>query len=89
MFVQKLKWAAKKIMKANRGKWRTLSTGEKVLKVIIILLKLALIVFCGAAIFAIILGVWIAFSLMGGIVDAVNGQIWRSHVYRNRRRYYW
>lgn len=88
MLAQKLRKAAAKIKKANKGKWGTLSTGEKVLKVVLILIKLAIIASLGVIIFAIALACWVAFGIFSGMTDAVSDQIQRSYDYRHRGNYY-
>ena len=85
---RKLRKGADKISKVNHGKWRMLSTGEKVLKVVLWGIKLAILVFIGAWILAVILGCWIAVGLMNGITEAVDGQIQRSYDFRHRDRHY-
>lgn len=82
-----LRNGANKISKANRGKWRTLSTGEKVIKVVLSVIKLGIILSLGVVTFGIILSVYVAVSIMSGLTGAVNGQIERSYNYRHRN--YW
>ncbi len=89
MLKEKLRRGIAKIKKANRGKWSSLNTGEKVIKVLLILLKIALAVYFGLVVIAVLLGVWVAFGIMSGITGAVNDQIQRSYEFRHRRRYYW
>lgn len=86
---EKLRKGAAKIKKANRGKWRYLSTGEKVIKVILTLLKLALIAYFGLVVIAIIFAIVVAFGIMDGITGAVNDQVRRSYDFRHRNRYYY
>lgn len=88
MLAQKLRKGGEKISKINRSKWGALSTGEKVGKLVIWAIKLAIIACFGVAAIAIALGVWVAFGIMSGITGAVNGQIERSYNYRHRGRYY-
>lgn len=89
MLREKLRKGAAKIKKANRGKWKYLSTSEKVIKVILIFLKLALIVYFGLVVLAVIFAFWAAFGIMGGITDSVNDQVRRSYEFRHRNRYYY
>ena len=88
MLAQRLRKGGEKICKINRSKWRTLSTGEKAVKLVLWTIKLAIVAFFGVAAIAIALGVWVAFGIMSGITGAVNGQIERSYNYRHRGRYY-
>lgn len=88
MLAQKLRKGAQKIKKANRGRWGTLSSGEKVLKVILTLLKLGIIFCCGSLVVCIIIAAWIAFGIMSGLTGAVNDQVQRSYDYHHRGRYY-
>lgn len=89
MLAQKLRKGAQKIHKANKGKWRTLSTGEKILKVILTLIKLALIVWMGAVVFVLILAAWAAFAIMSGITGAVDQEVQRTYYNRRRNTHYW
>lgn len=84
---QKLRKGADKISKANRGKWSTLSTGEKVIKIVLWTIKLAIISFFGVIAVAVVLGCWVAFGIMSGLTGAIDGQIQRSYNYRHRG--YW
>lgn len=86
---EKIRKAALKVKKVNHGKWRDLSTGEKVLKVVLWLIKLALVCVFGLVALAIFLGIVVATGIMGGLTDAVNGQIQRSNDYRHRNRPYY
>lgn len=81
-----LRKGADKISKANRGKWRTLSTGEKVIKVVLWCIKLAIIATLGLGALAIAAGIWVAFGIMSGLTGAVDDQIQRSYNYRHRNR---
>ena len=82
--------AIQKLRKVNKGKWKTLSTGEKIAKVVLRLVELALFLMFGLIVLVIIGGFWIAFGLMGGINDAVYGQIERSNrKYRGDDTYYY
>lgn len=89
MLAQKLRKGAQKIHKANKEKWRTLSTGEKVLKVILTLIKLALMIWMGAVVFVLILAVWAAFAIMSGITGAVDQEVQRTYYNRHRNNHYW
>ena len=86
---EKIRSCFKKVKKVNHGKWKDLSTGEKILKVILWLIKLALVCVFGLFALAIFLGVVIAMGVMGGLTDAINGQIQRSNDYRHRNGPYY
>lgn len=88
MLSQKLRRAARKIQKANRGKWGTLSTGEKVLKVVLTLIRLAIIVSLGMVVFTIGLAIWVAVGIMQGFTGAVDQEVNRAYDRWNRPRYY-
>lgn len=77
-----------KLRKVNRAKWKTLSVGEKIVKVVLCLMKIAMVICFGLGALIIIGGCWIAFGLMGGINDAVYGQIERSNRMRYNRWYF-
>lgn len=83
---EKLRRAGNKVKKANHGKMRDLSTGEKIIKVILILIKIALVATVGLFFGVIILSVVIAVSIMNGMTGAVNDQIVRSWNWRHRNR---
>ena len=83
---EKLRKAGKKMKKANHGKMKDLSTGEKVIKVILILIKIALIATVGLFIGIVILAAVIAVGIMNGMTGAVNDQITRSWNYHHRDR---
>ena len=91
MLENALRKGADKIIKANHGAWKTLSTGEKVIKVIIQLvlwaIKITLVLSVGAVVAGIALGVWFAFILIDGAAGAIDGQIDRSNAYKERRRW--
>lgn len=83
---EKLKRAGDKVKKANHGRMRDLSTGEKVIKIVLILIKIALVATVGLFIGVFILAAVIAVGILNGMTDAVNDQITRSWNYHHRDR---
>lgn len=81
---EKIRRAAAKIKKANHGRWKELSTGEKIIKAVLWLIKIALVCVFGLAIGIIILSCVIAVGIMNGITGAINGQVRRSWDYHHR-----
>ncbi len=83
---EKLRKAAAKVKKANHGRMRDLSTGEKVIKIILILIKIALVVTAGLFIGIFILAAVVAVGIMNGMTGAVKDQIARDWNWRHRNR---
>lgn len=77
----------RKLRKVNKSKWRVLSAGEKIIKVVLWLMKITIVIFFGLLGLVIIGAFWIAFGIMGGINDAVYGQIERSNRMKYNRWY--
>lgn len=87
---EKVKSAVRKVQKVRKVKWKMLTTGEKVLKIAMWALAAFLICTVGVAIGIIVLAIWIAVGVMGGMTGAVNDQIRRDYEYRHRpRNDYW
>ena len=87
---EKVKSAVGKVQKVRKTKWKMLTTGEKVLKIAMWALAAFLICTVGVAIGIIVLAIWIAVGVMGGMTGAVNDQIRRDYEYRHRpRNDYW
>lgn len=86
---RKLRKMRQKIYKVRKCKWSTLSTGEKVLKVLFTLLKIAAFIYLGAAAIAIVLGIYVALSLMSGMAEAVDVSIQSCRNCRQSHRYYY
>lgn len=62
-----------KVRKVRAYKWNMLSRGEKVLKVIMKLVKWALIAAVVAGVIALVASLWVAVVLGLGIMSAVGG----------------
>jgi hypothetical protein len=77
---------AAKISKVNHTSWFYLSTGERVMKLGIWSMKLATLVGIGIGIIALILAIYVAVNIWGGMTGAVTGQIQRSWDYHHRWR---
>lgn len=77
---------ADKIMKAIRGRWNTLSFGEKLIKVVYKLIVIAVIVTViavfGALIAGIALGTFLMYILIGGAGEVIDGEIDRHNRWR-------
>ena len=83
---EKLRDAGNKIKKANHGRLKELSTGEKVIKVILILIKIALVATVVLFIGVFILAAVVAVGIIKGMTSAVDDQITRSWNYHHRPR---
>lgn len=77
-----------KFVKVRHGRWKTLSTGEKVGKVIIKLalftLKVYFLLSIGAILAGLLIGGFVAFTFIDAAAGAIDGEITRAHARRNR-----
>ena len=83
---EKLRRAMNKVKKANHGTMRELSTGEKVIKVVLILIKISVVAFILMLFGVVILAIAAAVGIMNAIIGGVNDQINRSWNYHHRPR---
>lgn len=83
---ERLQNAANKIKKANHGKMSELSTGEKVLKVALILIKVGLVLGIVVLLGIFILAAVTAVGIMRAFTSSVNEQIERSWNCHHRPR---
>ncbi len=84
---ERLSRIANKIKKANHGKMKELSTGEKILKVVLILIKISIVATIVVLFGVIILAVVTAVGIMNAFTSSVNEQIDRSWRYHHRNNW--